>query len=143
MAKDNLQSTSPSNVPLRVLIIEDTEERQKILTALYRNHAWILVNTTHHAIKLLSAYDFDMISLDYNLRGEMDGAEVARALKSSRNKEAKVVIHSLNPKGVQRILQILPMATPYPVSKMVRSNKVFKRLRANIDQFGVAYDFRA
>ena len=29
--------------PLRVLIIEDTEERQKILTSLYRSHGLILV----------------------------------------------------------------------------------------------------
>jgi CheY-like chemotaxis protein len=47
--------------PLRILIIEDTEERQKILTSLYRSHAWILVNTGHRAITLLKAYDFDII----------------------------------------------------------------------------------
>ena len=136
--EDNLL---PSDVPLRVLIIEDTPERQKILTSLYREHAWLLVNTGPRAIKLLAAYDFDIISLDYNLRGELDGADVARALKSSRNKDARIVVHSLNPKGVKRILHILPAAIPYPVSKMVRRNSAFKRLRAKIDEFGAAYDW--
>jgi CheY-like chemotaxis protein len=130
-----------STVSLRVLIIEDTEERQKILTSLYRSHAWILVNTGNRAIKLLNSYDFDIISLDYNLRVELNGAEVAKSLKFSRNAKAKVIVHSLNPKGVKQILNILPTAISYPVSKMVRSNKAFKILRAKIDELGADYDW--
>ena len=104
-------------VPLRVLIIEDTEERQQVLTSLYRSHAWMLVNTGHRAITLLNAYDFDIISLDYNLRGELTGADVAKEIKSSRNAATKIIVHSLNPKGVKKILNILPDAVIYPVSK--------------------------
>lgn len=128
-------------VPLRVLIIEDTEERQQVLTSLYRSHAWMLVNTGHRAITLLNAYDFDIISLDYNLRGELTGADVAKEIKSSRNAATKIIVHSLNPKGVKKILNILPDAVIYPVSKMVRSNKHFKHLRAKIDELGVDYDW--
>lgn len=104
-------------VPLKVLIIEDTEERQQVLTSLYRSHAWMLVNTGHRAITLLNAYDFDIISLDYNLRGELTGADVAKKIKSSRNTATKIIVHSLNPKGVKKILNILPDAVIYPVSK--------------------------
>ncbi len=136
--KDNLVKLT---VPLRVLIIEDTEERQKILTSLYRSHPWILVNTGHRAITLLNAYDFDIISLDYNLRGELNGADVAQALTCSRNKNARIVVHSLNPKGVEQISKILPHAILYPVSKMIRSNKAFKRIRAKIDKLGADYDW--
>jgi CheY-like chemotaxis protein len=127
--------------PLRVLIVEDTDERQQILTGLYRSHAWVLAHTGRRAITLLNAYDFDIISLDYNLRGELTGADVARAIPLSRNRQARVVVHSLNPKGVEEIRSILPHAVYYPVSKMVRSNAAFKRLRAYIDELGTAYDW--
>lgn len=115
--------------------------RQQILTSLYKAHAWILVNTGQSAITLLNAYDFDIISIDYNLRGELNGAEVAQALKCSRNKNTRIIVHSLNPKGVKSILAILPDAIPYPVSKMVRSNKTFKYLRGKIDELGAGYNW--
>ncbi|KAF3885170.1 MULTISPECIES: cyclic-phosphate processing receiver domain-containing protein [Nostocales] len=82
-----------SKVPLKVLPIEDTEERQRILTALYRSQAWVLVNTGKRAITLLKAYDFDIIFIDYNLRGELNGADVAQFIKSSRNQNARIIIH--------------------------------------------------
>ena len=63
-----------------MLIVEDTAERQEILCALYRNHAWVMATTAHRAIRLLRAFDFDIVSLDYNLRGELTGAAVARIL---------------------------------------------------------------
>jgi len=75
---------------LRVLLVEDVQECQQILTSLYRSHAWILVHTGQRAIGLLKASDFDIISLDYNLRGELNGAGVAQALKHSRNQNARV-----------------------------------------------------
>lgn len=139
MTQENHQTQC--TVPLRVIIIEDTEERQKILTSLYRSHAWILANTGNRAITLINAYDFDIISLDYNLRGELTGADVARLIKSSRNTEAKIIVHSLNPKGVKQILNILPNAISYPVSKMIRSNNAFKHLRTKIDELGVDFDW--
>ncbi|GJD20482.1 hypothetical protein RIVM261_054380 [Rivularia sp. IAM M-261] len=115
MTQENYQNQF--TVPLKVLIIEDTEERQQVLTSLYRSHAWMLVNTGRRAIMLLNAYDFDIISLDYNLRGELTGADVAKKIKSSRNTATKIIVHSLNPKGVKKILNILPDAVIYPVSK--------------------------
>ncbi len=127
---------------LRVIIIEDTKERQDVLTALYRSHAWVLVNTGHRAVTLINAYDFDVISIDYNLDGEFTGADVARAIAASRNKNARVVVHSMNDKGAQEIAGILPHAVRYPVSRMIRSNQVFKQLRNKIDELGSAYDWR-
>jgi CheY-like chemotaxis protein len=129
----------PRPGPLRVLLVEDTEERQRVLTALYRAHAWVLVNTGRRAVTLLKAYDFDVVSLDYNLRGELTGADVAEALARSRNRSARVVIHSQNPIGAEKIAQRLPGAVFYPVSRVVRSNQTARRLRAAIDQFGVAF----
>jgi len=129
-------------LPLRVLIVEDTPERQDVLSALYRAHAWILVNTGHRAITLLNAYDFDLVSLDYNLRGDYNGDEVAKALINSRNKNCKVIIHSMNPKGADKMLKLLPDALCYPVSKMIRSNKVFKNLQKKITEQGTNFDWK-
>ena len=52
---------------LRILIVEDTPERQEVLTSLCKEHAWIMVHTAPRALKLLEAYDFDLIFLDYDL----------------------------------------------------------------------------
>lgn len=136
----NTNSHQSSNF-LRVLLVEDTEERQQILTSLYKKHAWILVNTGERAIKLINAYDFDIVSLDYNLGGQLNGADVAKVLKSSRNKNARTIIHSLNPRGAKVMASILPDAIVYPVAKMVRSNKLFKYLRNQINELGCTYDW--
>ena len=126
--------------PTKVLIVEDTPDRQEVLTSLYRAHAWILVNTAHRAIMLLNAYDFDIVSLDYNLRGESNG-EIAKALVNSRNKNCVVIIHSMNPKGAEKIVKLLPNAISYPVSKMIRSNKVFRELQKKITEQGANFNW--
>ena len=127
--------------PTKILIIEDTPERQEVLTSLYRAHAWILVNTAHRAITLLNAYDFDIVSLDYNLRGESNGDEIARVLVKSRNKDCIVIIHSMNPKGASILIKLLPNAISYPVSKMIRSNKVFRELQKKITEQGADFNW--
>lgn len=126
---------------LRVLIIEDIKERQEILTSLYRSHAWILVDIAYRAIQLIHAYDFDIISLDYNLKGEETGVDVAKIIPCSRNNKTQVVIHSMNPDGAQEIKSIIPGAVVYPLSKMIRSNRAFKEIRSKINAFGASYDW--
>ena len=140
MNHDKTDSHQPQNI-FRVLLVEDTKDRQQILTSLYKKHAWILVNTGERAVTLLNAYNFDLVSLDYNLGGQLNGADVAKVLKCSRNKNVRVIVHSLNPRGAKIIASILPDAIIYPVAKMVRSNKLFKHLRSKIDQLGQDYDW--
>lgn len=127
--------------PLRVLIAEDIKDRQEILISLYRSHAWILVDTAYRAARLVQAYDFDVISLDYNLKGEETGADIANTIRYSRNSRARVIIHSMNPDGAQEIKNILPEGIIYPVSKMIRSNRAFKEIRSKIDALGVTYNW--
>jgi CheY-like chemotaxis protein len=127
--------------PMRVLIIEDTPERQKVLTSLYRSHAWILVDSCHRAIRLIQAYQFDLISMDYNIRGDQDGDSVAAAMQESPNKDAKVIIHSMNPKGADKLSLIMPDAIRYPVNKMITSNSHFNKLRNAIDKEGVSFNW--
>jgi CheY-like chemotaxis protein len=132
---------SSSKIICRVLIIEDTKDRQRILTDLYRSHAWVLVDTGRRAITLLTAFEFDIISLDYNLRGEFTGEYVANAIVESNNRKARIVIHSMNPRGVIRIAQVLPNAVQFPVYKMIKSNGIFKMLRSRIDTLGSTFDW--
>jgi hypothetical protein len=43
----------------------------------------VLVHTAARAVRLLHAYDFDLISLDFNRAGPDNGAAVARASTAS------------------------------------------------------------
>jgi CheY-like chemotaxis protein len=127
--------------PFRVLLIEDTAERQAILKSLYRNQAWVLVSTGRRALTLLSAFEFDIVSLDYNLGDDLTGADLAKALQGRMSAGTRVVVHSMNPKGAKAIQAILPDAIVYPLSRMARSNVRMKKLRAGIDSLGPQYDF--
>jgi DNA-binding response OmpR family regulator len=128
-------------VALRVLIVEDTAERQGWLQSLYREHAWVLVHTAARAIRLLHAYDFDLISLDFNLAGPDDGDAVAGGVAASRNARTPVLVHSMNPRGAARLGELLPHAACVPVSFLVRSNATVKRVRAALRR-GVPRDWR-
>src|SRR5689334_4011682 len=79
-----LTLSSRSLFMLCVLIVEDTLDRQATLMSLYRDHAWILVHTARRACRMLDAYDFDLVSLDYNLAGPGDGTTIAAHLRGSR-----------------------------------------------------------
>ncbi len=123
-----------SQLPLKILIVEDSVERQGILKDLYRDHAWILANTARRAIRLLAVYDFDLISLDYDLDGEDCGDTVAEFIKRSRNANSKVLVHSMNVQGVAQIQEHLPNSIAVPISKIIRDNRTFKRFRESINK---------
>jgi len=132
-------------LPLKVLIVEDNPERQKTLRALFREHAWVSVNTARRAVRLLEVFDFDMIALDYDLDGEETGEKVAEFLAHSRNANAKVWVHSMNVQGVKQIQKYLPDSVAVPYSKIIRDNSTFKKLRASINKgtdIDWAYVFR-
>lgn len=124
---------------LRILIVEDSPERQKVLCDLAREHAWVLVHTARRAVTLLSAFDFDLVFLDYDLAGEDNGEAVARRLAAAPHRP-RVIIHSQNRPGAERILQLLPEARWLPIASITRSNAVFKRLREALRR-GVDFDW--
>ena len=133
------------NCLMKVLIIENCPERQRVLRNLFKDHAWILVNTATRAIRLLEAYDFDMIALDYDLDGEEYGDKVAEFIKQSKNSNAKVWIHSMNVQGVELIQKHLPDSVAVPFSKVIRNNRTFTKLRESINRsadIDWAYVFR-
>lgn len=114
---------------LRVLIVEDTPERQDILKNLVKDHAWFMINSAKRAIRLIKAFEFDVIFLDYDLDGIERGDSVAAAIRYSRNNKTKVIVHSMNSSGAELIGSILPHAEAVPLSKIIRNNSTSKRLR--------------
>jgi CheY-like chemotaxis protein len=127
---------------LRILIVEDTPERQEWLTGLYRDHAWVLVHTAARATRLVRAYEFDLISLDFNLAGPDTGAAVADAIAASRNARTPVLVHSMNPRGARRLAELLPHAQCVPAGSLVKTNAVAKRVREAL-RTGVPADWQA
>jgi hypothetical protein len=101
-----------------------------------------LVHTAARAIRLINAYDFDLISLDYNLAGPDTGAAVAAAIAGSRNARTPVLIHSMNPRGAERLVELLPQAQCVPAGSLVKTNATAKRVRQAL-QRGVPSDWLA
>lgn len=136
-----MSDSQDKHATLRVLIVEDTPERQEWLQALYREHAWVLVHTAARAVCLLNAYDFDLISLDYNLAGPNNGDAVAEAIATSRNAHTPVLVHSMNPRGAGRLAELLPHAACVPVGSIVKTNATAKRVREAL-RLGVPADWQ-
>ena len=135
------EEQTPS-VVLRVLIVEDTPERQEWLQALYREHAWVLVHTAARAGRLVRAFDFDLISLDFNLAGPDNGDSVAEVIANSRNARTPILVHSMNPRGAARLAELLPHAAAVPVGALVKTNATAKRVREAL-RLGVPADWLA
>jgi CheY-like chemotaxis protein len=129
-------------VILRVLIVEDTAERQEWLQGLYREHAWVLVHTAARAIRLVGVYDFDLISLDFNLAGPENGDSVAEAIARSRNARTPVLVHSMNPRGANRLAELLPHAACVAAGALVKTNATARRVREAL-RHGVPRDWSA
>lgn len=127
---------------LRVLIVEDTPRRQELLRQLYREHAWVLTPDAAHAARLVAAYDFDLISLDYDLEGPDTGEAVAEALMVSRNALTPVLVHSMNPDGAALLAIILPHAQGVPIDVLVGSHRTAEAVRAALRR-GVPSDISA
>jgi len=117
---------------LKILIVEDTPERQEILKKLYKDHAWVLAHTAQRAVKLLSVFEFDLISMDYNLAGPDCGDSIASFIPESINAESKILIHSMNKQGADKIKKFLPNADYVPVSKLTKTNQIFKKIKSEL-----------
>jgi CheY-like chemotaxis protein len=124
---------------MRVLIVEDTPERQDVLKQLYKEHAWVMVHTARRALTLMEAYRFDVISLDYDIADELTGADIADRVPELQP-QARVIVHSMNPQGRSKIQEILPHAVILPVASMIKSNQRFKQLREELRK-GVEFDW--
>ena len=88
-----------------------------------------MVHTAARAICLVRVYNFDLISLDFDLAGPEKGDAVADAIAASRNAHTPILVHSMNTLGTGRVVDCLPHAVCVPLSRLAKSNTVIKRVR--------------
>lgn len=119
---------------LKVLIVENTPERQRTFKNLFKEHAWILVNTAQRAKTLIEVYDFDLILLDFDIDGPHSGENIAQFIPQSRNADTLVWVHSMNAPGVELIQKHLPNSIAIAYSKITRDNQTFKKLKEELHQ---------
>ncbi|MEX2664240.1 cyclic-phosphate processing receiver domain-containing protein [Candidatus Uabimicrobium amorphum] len=126
---------------LRILIVEDLPERQQQICNMYKEHAWVTTTISTHAIRLVNAYDFDLIHLDYNLAEQTTGLEVAECLAKSRNAQTQVVIHSMNPDGAKKMSQLIVNVEVIPISKLLKKDIYTKRLKEQLKKEQVNWNY--
>ncbi len=99
----------------KALILDDDPERVEYLRRVYPTAVW--VKTSQECIKNLQ-YDWDIISLDHDLGGEVYvdptrpdcGMEVVRWMAANRPehlKNTQFVVHSLNADAAKKMIETL------------------------------------
>jgi len=102
---------------VRVLILEDDPGRMVRFREMFRDAGVEITHaaTASDAIASLRSDLFDAVFLDHDLGGQVyvdsdepnTGFQVARALPDTPNQHAFIVVHSWNPAGAQRMLDVL------------------------------------
>lgn len=113
---------------MRVLVLDDMNTRHKWFITALIGHNYHPVYTSESAIEQLKVQEFDMIFLDHDLeenhynvwtgaeldeesffsRLERTGYDVVKwMVENNNNKQAQVVVHSLNEAGSRRMVALL------------------------------------
>lgn len=106
---------------MKILILDDQEQRHKHFKKELCFHTLCHVYTSKECIKKLSEETFDCVFLDHDLggqemveSGENTGYEVCVWLKNNIEKcPDQIYIHTMNPVGRQNMLSVLPFAKIY------------------------------
>lgn len=93
---------------LRVLIVEDDDERMLTFDAVFRDDTAFRACDADGAIALLGMGGYDLVMLDHDLGPGGNGQDVARVIASlPADQQPFVIIHSWNPDGARRMADIL------------------------------------
>lgn len=125
---------------LRVLIVENDPERLKVFADIFRHHAWISVNTVPKAKRYLSAFQFDVIMLDYDLEQGQKSSELSALLLQTQPPSTRIFLHAMNSLGREELQSQLPSAKAIPFSRLTRDNRTVKQLRNALDA-GIDFDW--
>lgn len=113
---------------MRILILDDLEERHRIYQSIYNGHDVTSVNTYSAFVDALQDSPWDLIHLDHDLGDfvtspdtwvdgwgstrEYTGLEAATRVceLDPELRPARVVVHSINPVGARNMMQTLTRA---------------------------------
>ena len=99
-----------------ILIIEDDHRRIRWFNNQLTGHCDLDVfENAELGIKAVKENKYDIIFLDHDLGGRIfvpsddpnTGYQVAKTLKESLNKDTRVIVHSFNPEGVDKIVSAI------------------------------------
>lgn len=95
--------------PLVILVLEDEKYRQIMIEPLLREHYSYWAKTANEALALLESRRFDLILLDHDLGKRACGCVIANHLAQENclNHKTNIIVHSVNPKGIKRMMKIL------------------------------------
>ena len=103
---------------LTILVLEDEAYRRELIEPLLDGHCIYWAATADEALGILERKRFDLILLDHDLSAKTCGCQIASRLakRDCLNHKAKVVVHSINPSGIKRMMRLLNnLATRIPV----------------------------
>ena len=103
---------------MRILILDDDSSRHIIFAKRFAGHELTHTFDAWEALELMKTTKFDLVQLDHDLgqfeyvpyKVEVTGTEVANGMAQGllpENRPDMVVIHSWNPAGARRMLDIL------------------------------------
>src|SRR6185369_12983274 len=95
--------------PLKILVLEDENYRRELIEPILDGHKIYWAANSSEALALLDIELFDLILLDHDLAHNTCGCKVASRLAnhSCLNHKTKVVVHSINPAGIKRMMKLL------------------------------------
>lgn len=99
---------------MKVLFLEDDEARIVIARREFVGCSLRIARTAAEAIALLQDERFDLVSLDHDLGGKVmvasdadSGYAVAEWIAESEDWQAPVIVHSMNPVGGAKMVDVL------------------------------------
>lgn len=94
---------------LKVLVLEDEAYRRELIEPLLENHKIYWAKDATEALELVDIIKFNLILLDYDLANRTNGSTVASRLAKNDclNHNTKMVIHSINPSGIEKMMRLL------------------------------------
>jgi hypothetical protein len=104
------------NVKMKILFLDDAEIRR--LQFLKDHPEAVVVATADQCIERLKQGPWDLVSLDHDLAGEIFvdtsrddcGMEVVRWMGQHRPQVQQVIVHTLNFKAAEKMLELLSLA---------------------------------
>lgn len=95
--------------PFKILVLEDEAYRRELIEPLLEGHKIYWARNADDALALLDCVHFDLILLDHDLAEHTCGCKVASRLAKTDclNHNTKVVVHSINPSGIKRMMRLL------------------------------------